>query len=42
MTYFVGRSVSEAGEERKESGGDRGRGSVPKDNLVQMRCGLDL
>jgi hypothetical protein len=42
VTYFVSRSVSETGEERKESTRDRGAGCVSEDNLVQVRCGFNL
>ena len=41
-TYFVGRSVAETGEEREESTGDRGSGLFSEDDLVQVRCRLDL
>jgi hypothetical protein len=41
-TYFVGRSVSETGEEREESARNRGPGGVSEDNFVEVRCGLDL
>jgi chloramphenicol 3-O-phosphotransferase len=41
-TYFVGGSVSETGEKREESSGDRGRGRVPEDDFVQVRCRLNL
>lgn len=41
-TYFVGRSVSETGEEREESSGDRGRGRVSEYDFVKVRCRLNL
>ena len=36
IVYLVGCCVSETGEQRKESARDRGRGRIPKDDLVQV------
>jgi hypothetical protein len=41
-SYLVRSSVSEAREERQEATADGGIGSVPEDDLVQVRRRLDL